>query len=87
MEDTREVMSGPDAPAQATQPWTFSKSSLIRKLRQHLTSCKYIHFFVIYAMYLLFIFIIFYKCIYAPLYVKVSLVIPLYVSLVSKMHC
>ncbi|XP_067236193.1 cytosolic carboxypeptidase 4 isoform X2 [Chanodichthys erythropterus] len=38
MEDTREVMSGPDAPAQATQPWTFSKSSLIRKLRQHLSS-------------------------------------------------
>ncbi|KAK7121699.1 hypothetical protein R3I93_022703 [Phoxinus phoxinus] len=37
MEDTRE---GPDASAQATQPWTFSKSSLVRKLRQHLTSTR-----------------------------------------------
>ncbi|XP_052400604.1 cytosolic carboxypeptidase 4 isoform X2 [Carassius gibelio] len=40
MEDTREEASGPDAPAQVTQPWTFSKSSLIRKLRQHLISSR-----------------------------------------------
>ncbi len=42
MEDTREEASGPEAPAQVIQPWTISKSSLIRKLRQHLISCKYI---------------------------------------------
>uniref|UniRef100_A0A9J8AAJ0 tubulin-glutamate carboxypeptidase n=1 Tax=Cyprinus carpio carpio TaxID=630221 RepID=A0A9J8AAJ0_CYPCA len=40
MEDTREETSGPEAPAQVTQPWTFSKSSLIRKLRQHLISSR-----------------------------------------------
>ncbi|KAL1247320.1 hypothetical protein QQF64_022696 [Cirrhinus molitorella] len=38
LEGTREEASGSEAPAQVTQPWTFSKSSLIRKLRQHLIS-------------------------------------------------
>lgn len=50
MEDTREVKPGPDASAQATQPWTFSKSSLVRKLRQHLTSSKYSIFIVFFFL-------------------------------------
>ncbi|KAK2867030.1 hypothetical protein Q8A67_025147 [Cirrhinus molitorella] len=40
LEGTREEASGSEAPAQVTQPWTFSKSSLIRKLRQHLISTR-----------------------------------------------
>ncbi len=72
MEDTREEASGPEAPAQVTQPWTYSKSSLIRKLRQHLISCKYIIIIShscnirvrIYLIYKIIIFCFRYLCIY-----------------------
>ncbi len=75
MEDTREEASGPEAPAQVIQPWTISKSSLIRKLRQHLISCKYIIIIIIishscnirvriYIIYIIIIFCFRYLCIY-----------------------
>lgn len=87
MEDTREEASGPEAPAQVTQPWTFSKSSLIRKLRQHLISCKYIIIshscnirVRIYMIYIIIIFCFRYICIYLCIcnYLRVYLSICIY---------
>ncbi|XP_051979103.1 cytosolic carboxypeptidase 4-like isoform X2 [Xyrauchen texanus] len=40
MERSTEVILAPDAPAQVAEPWMFCKSSLFRKLRQHLTNTR-----------------------------------------------